>query len=213
MSLMDKPAVRFEKCLGLVLSSPWHLLRGLFFSLLTCASFSAVGMEVDREYKLKAVYLLHFANFVEWPESAFKEPGKMNVCVFQDNPFGSYLDEVDGEQVKGRVLTTRSGVAMEQVDECHILYVGRPHTHNLIAIKKHIGSANVLLISEQQDFEEAGGIISYFVESNKLRIAIDADSASAASLKISSKLLQIAKRIKRRTHQAAAPAYAQDSKF
>ena len=182
---------------------PKVMLRVLFLMCLISIPFNAAGMggEGDREYKLKAVYLLHFANFIEWPESVFKESGRMTICAFQTNELGRYLEEIDGNQAGGRVLETRTGVAIEQIEECHVLYVARQYSGDLVEIKKQIGSASILLVSEQQDFEEVGGIISYFVESNKLKISIDPYAASAANLKISSKLMQIAKRVKRRANQ------------
>lgn len=189
------------------LARRWLIMMSqLMMLVLACVSSNVASEEVDREYKLKAVYLLHFANFIDWPASAFSVSSNMNVCTFQNNPFGRYLNELEAKQVNGKVLTIRKGVAMAQITECHILFVGRSFNSMLVDIKKRLGSASVLLVSEQQDFDEPGGIISYFVDNNKLRIAIDAAAAVAADLKVSAKLLQIAKQISRQPVPAAPEA-------
>jgi len=49
----------------------------------------------------QAVFLFNFAQFVEWPPSAFAGPtSPIVIGVLGENPFGTYLDEtVRGEKV------------------------------------------------------------------------------------------------------------------
>jgi hypothetical protein len=60
----------------------------------------------DQEYQLKAVFLFNFAQFVEWPASAFPSPETpLVIGVLGEDPFGPYLDEtVRGEKVNDRPL-------------------------------------------------------------------------------------------------------------
>ena len=61
------------------------------------------------EYQVKAVFLFNFAQFVDWPASAFPDAtAPLVIGVLGDDPFGPYLDEtVRGETVRGRPLETR----------------------------------------------------------------------------------------------------------
>src|SRR5687768_2113299 len=47
------------------------------------------------EYQIKAVFLFHFAQFVEWPAKAFPDPkSPLVIGVLGRDPFGAYLDQV-----------------------------------------------------------------------------------------------------------------------
>ena len=85
------------------------------------------------EYQLKAVFLFNFAQFVEWPASAFPEPDTpLAICVLGEDPFGPYLDEtVRGETVGNHPLAVRRYRAVDEVTGCHILFVSRQEQGHL----------------------------------------------------------------------------------
>ena len=57
------------------------------------ATEAAEQAQISAENQLKAVFLFNFAQFVEWPPSAFHEPADPIVIgVLGDDPFGPYLD-------------------------------------------------------------------------------------------------------------------------
>jgi hypothetical protein len=53
----------------------------------------------------------------------------------------------------------------------------------------------VLTVGETEDFAEDGGMIAFLVEENKIRFEINLEAADKAKLKISSKLLALAKTV------------------
>jgi hypothetical protein len=57
---------------------------------------------------------------------------------------------------------------------------------------------SVLTVGETDRFVAAGGIISLGLRDSRIRFEIDAGAASAAKLKISSKLLSLAENTKKR---------------
>jgi hypothetical protein len=50
-----------------------------------------------------------------------------------------------------------------------------------------------LTISEIEGFTQSGGIINFYIEESKIRFEINVGAAEKAGLKISSKLLKLAK--------------------
>ena len=79
------------------------LMRDLLLPLMMWALGAAAPPGNTRaqspEYQLKAVFLFNFAQFVEWPASAFPKPDTpLGICILGEDPFGSYLDET----VRGR---------------------------------------------------------------------------------------------------------------
>jgi len=55
----------------------------------------------------------------------------------------------------------------------------------------------VLVVGETDDFIQRGGDAQFFVEGNKVRFAFSAEVAKRSDLKVSSKLLSLAKIIPR----------------
>jgi hypothetical protein len=52
---------------------------------------------------------------------------------------------------------------------------------------------NALVVGESTDFAERGGGIQFFLEDNRLRFAVNVDAVQRSGLRISSKLLALAK--------------------
>ena len=64
----------------------WAIVSALF-------SIAAISGTEMSEYKVKALFLYNFAQFVEWPPSAFKDPAApVTVCVLGPNPFDGELE-------------------------------------------------------------------------------------------------------------------------
>src|SRR5450432_2322261 len=80
-------------------------LFGLAWALVLGPGASAQPT-ASAEYQLKAVFLFRFAQFVEWPARAFREPtAPLVIGVLGEDPFGAYLDDlVRGEKIDGRPL-------------------------------------------------------------------------------------------------------------
>ena len=65
--------------------------------LLTLAAAGTAGPQAraqsSLEYEIKAAYLVKFAPFIEWPDTAFSSAGApLTICVVGPDPFGALLD-------------------------------------------------------------------------------------------------------------------------
>jgi hypothetical protein len=146
------------------------------------------------EYQIKAVFLYNFAQFVEWPSVAYENARSSFVIgVLGDDPFGSYLDEaVSGEKVNNHPMMVKRFKNIEDVKDCHILFVGYPNKENFKEIFPTLKNKNILTVSDSQSFIKEGGMIKFQNENNKIKIGINLEAAKAADLVISSKLLRLA---------------------
>lgn len=147
-----------------------------------------------KEYQVKAAFLFNFAQFVDWPPSAFAEDNApLTICVLGDDPFGAYLDElVRGEQVNSRRLTIQRFRAPEDLKGCQVLFVSRSETKHLDKALASGKEMDALTVSDVDGFAARGGIIQLSTESGKIRLKINVLAAKASSLVISSKLLRSA---------------------
>jgi hypothetical protein len=149
---------------------------------------------LSAEYRVKAGFLFTFPQFVEWPARVFPEAqSPIVIGILGEDPFGSYLDEiVQGEKIGERSIVVRRFARIEDVADCHILFLGRSVTGSLEKILARLRDRRVLTVGEDETFERAGGMVRFVIENNKVRLRINRAAAEAHELAISSKLLRLA---------------------
>ena len=143
--------------------------------------------DVTPEYKVKAGFLYNFVKYVEWPEPM---KGPIRICVAGQNPFGTVLDDViRNERVHGVALT--AAVIPGAEPDCHVVFT--PKTSKYGAYVRAAAGTPILTVGETDDFIELGGIINFTLEQGKVRFEINRLAAERANLRISSRLLQLAR--------------------
>src|SRR5438128_563955 len=79
------------------------LIRGVILRLSIAVGLLAAGGQravaqdepINQEYRLKATYLYHFGQYVEWPDKTVAGDGKTFVIgVVGEDPFGQMLDAI-----------------------------------------------------------------------------------------------------------------------
>lgn len=165
------------------------MVRCLIAFLLAIAAASApAAQDVSREYRVKAAFLYNFVNFVEWPTRP--PSGPIVICVAGRNPFGTILaDTVRGVAVAQRRLEAR--VILEPDDACHVLFV--PAGANTGAYLRAARGMAILTVGEVERFIEQGGLVRFYLEGGGVRFEINREGADRAGLRISSRLLQLAR--------------------
>jgi hypothetical protein len=173
----------------------------MFLSML-CLLFTTVGafaVSTPSEYQVKAAFLYNFSRFVDWPSGSFAQSGSPFVIgVVGQDPFGSSLDKVtDGKTVDGRNIIIRRFRRVSDMEHCHILFISDSERERLPRILDRIENKATLTVSEIDGFIARGGMINFAVESKKVRFDINSDAAERARIRISAKLLQLARTVKR----------------
>lgn len=144
------------------------------------------------EYQVKAAFLYNFLNFVEWPAgNSSEEDPSISVCVLGEDPFGPSLDALDGQTVGSKRVLVKRIRNLKGTRDCHSLFVSDSEKGDLREILSFIESSSVLTVGDIEGFAEAGGIIGFVTEGNKVRFNINIDAARQSRLKISSKLLRV----------------------
>jgi len=145
------------------------------------------------QYQVKAAFIFNFAKFVDWPSDALADGGALVVGVVGDDPFGSALDRINGNTVNGRRLRIKRLRWDDNLRGCQILFISNSEGKHLEKIMDSIKGSSVLTIGEMPQFNQAGGMIRFLIQNNKVRFEINAAPAGQARLRISSKLLALSK--------------------
>lgn len=146
------------------------------------------------EHRIKAVFLFNFSKFVEWPPGAFAAADTPFVIgVFGRDPFGSDLDDVArGETVNGRQLLVKRVQTVQDAAACQILFIPQSEQANLDELLTALTRSNTLTVSDLDGAARHGAMVRLVTDHDKIRLRINVESARAAGLTISSKLLRAA---------------------
>ena len=98
------------------------------------------------EYQVKAVFLFNFSQFVAWPAAAFaRGDSPIVICVLGRDPFGPDLDAVvSGERVGARSLVVHRYQDVQQVKDCHILFIERSQAPQLSQVVQALDRKSVV---------------------------------------------------------------------
>jgi hypothetical protein len=151
------------------------------------------------EYDVKAAFLYNFAKYVEWPDDVFRtDTSAIVFAVVGDDPFGQTLeDNLTNRTVSGRRIEIRRYLDVSTIGTCHLLFIPARDEGDLKEVLGRLPKAGILTIGEDRGFIEKSGIIGFVVEDNKVRFDINLDAAERARLRISSKLLHLARAVMR----------------
>lgn len=151
--------------------------------------------DVSPEYQVKAAFIYNFAQFIQWPDRAFSDPNAPFVVgVIGQNPFGDKLEAaMRNKAIAGRPVTVRYLDSPGEIAGCQLLFVPGTEDDDLDDIFKWVSDRPILTVGESSKFLDAGGTIEFLIEDGRIRFEIDPDSAAKADLRISSKLLSLAR--------------------
>jgi hypothetical protein len=95
--------------------------------------------------------------------------------------------------VRSRMVQIRRLKNWQDAESCHVLFVGRGEDKRVATALFFLKTSAVLTVGDSERFNEKGGIIEFCEESSKIRFHINLPAAAAARLKLSARLLTLAK--------------------
>lgn len=178
-------------------------IKSILKLILTILWFTGLIQAADAppsEYKLKAAFLFHFSQFVDWPARSFSDgQAPFVIGVLGNNPFAADLEQtIHGKIVGNHLLTVKQFHSLAEVaTNCQILFISSSEQARLPEIFLSLAGSNILTVGEADNFGEAGGMIHFVLEGTKIRFRVNEVAATRAGLKISAKLLNLASHTKR----------------
>jgi hypothetical protein len=183
------------------LRSQRGLVALLGLLVLVGPAVSDADPSVAKEYQLKAAFLYNFTKFVEWPSQRFAdETSPIVIGVLGRNPFGDELEKiVQGRKINGRTVAVRLLNSAAEARAVHVLFVSAGAEPQLADAMDALRTAGVLTVGESDKFMALGGVITFALETGKVRFEINQDAGENAGLKISAQLLKLATAVHRKT--------------
>ena len=154
-----------------------------------CAGAHAQGIS---EPAVKAAYLYKFAGYVEWPTPSRPDAPFVIGTLAADDVAGELARILPGRAISGRtavVRTLREGQSLEGI---HILFIGKRAADPAAAVRtaQRLGALTVT-----EGGLEAGGVINFVVEENRVAFEVSLEAAERGGHRISSRMLAVARRV------------------
>jgi hypothetical protein len=167
------------------------LICWLFCS--TPPAFSTNGEGV--EYPVKLAFLYNFSKFIEWPAGSFRFPGaSLAICIVGLDPFSPVSEGgLRSRVVAGHPVAVRTLKPTDPLGECHMVFIPATEKDQAGRIVGSLKGSSALTVGESEGFAVLGGMINLTVEGSRVHFEMNPLAAQRAGLKISSKLLSLAK--------------------
>ena len=166
----------------------------LAFLIILASQIATVSFASNiSEYKIKAAFIYNFARFTQWPD----DTNVFKICIYGENPFGSYIDNLNGKKINHEVVKIIHTRLIEEVKSCRIAFLNiMPPKQRLFerALDKIKGS-HVLTVADAANVTRFGVMIGLQIENDKVGFEINNTAAKASELKISAQLLTLAKQV------------------
>jgi len=164
--MRKKPRVHFSVLLSIV-----------FF---TCTPSYASANAI--EDKLKALYIVRIAEFIEWPESTKKTSFK--ICISENSPIFEPLQLLQVDTINKLPLHIIALNKDTPLLDCQILYTEKGQAEISVIHP-------ILTISSELYFAQQGGMIEFYIVQSKVRMKANLEAFALAHLKPSSKLVRL----------------------
>ncbi len=188
-----KPEARTNSPLSRVCASFCALLLLFASTELRGAAQDAAANEIV----WKANFLAQSAAFIEWPvDSPLHNANAFRWCVYGTFSFGTKLAELtrdltfDGKRSEVKWIRKDT-----ELSSCQIIFVSRSEAKNYAKVLDAARAGRALTVGETADFLDAGGMVALFTDGKPPAFEVNLDAVDAAELKLSSRMLALARRV------------------
>lgn len=174
-------------------------LRGALLAVIVLGIWSAEAhAQIDLEQKVKAAFLFNFLKFVTWPQARTPADGKPYVmCVIDNESFTRTLAlAIRDKTVSGHPVEVQDLAPGAPLGECHLAYLAP--TASMEATESALVGASGLgvLTVHEADAAVPSGVIRFFLDQQRVRFEINTSAAQRENLHVSSRLMELAERVK-----------------
>ena len=175
----------------------WSIRRGTLALVLLLGLSPLVTLhasEGTRAADLKAAFLYNFARFAVWPVDVVPSGGPLKFCILGDWFVARSLEKaVQGKTIDGHSLIVSRLTDDVALRSCQILYAGRVDQARALELLGAVEGAPVLTVSDLDTFAQIGGTATFYIDDNRMRFAVNMDSARRSKVQLSAQLLRLAK--------------------
>lgn len=180
------------RCIG---AFPTRLVKAAIALVALLGVICAFSQEISlTEYQVKALCLVNFAKYIQWPSAAFADAkSPVAIGVAGESKFGSELENaVRGKMIGGRAVVIQQIRSKEDLSKCQVVFISASERNRLGALLDKVKTKPVLTVGDTAQFARRGVVMNFVKRDGKVRFEVDLGAARLAGLHISSKVLNLA---------------------
>jgi hypothetical protein len=169
----------------------------LLLALALASTASNADGSADRadSREVKAVFVLNFLSFAEWPPAKLgASPARLTVAILGDPSFAALVTRAAaGRTVHGRPITVQSIDAPQQAATAHLVFIASSQARRLPAVLRAVADATVLTVGDTDGFAREGVAINLYTFDSRVRIEVNSTAAARAGVRLSANLMRLAR--------------------
>jgi hypothetical protein len=172
-------------CLALALSGP------------VPAGAQSAAPPTASERSVKAAYIYRFLSYVEWPASVLPPGVPLVIGVLGADDVAVELEQILRNRTgDDRAIVVRRLAPGDAWVGLNVLYVGQEAMPRVQQVAKALHDRAVLTISDADGAVDRGAVIGFVQIDSRLRFEVNTAAAERSRLKLSSRLLNVALRVR-----------------
>jgi len=139
--------------------------------------------------------LYNIAKFIKWPESSFaKSDGQLVFTILGDDALAEALAaNLSTRTVNGRPVFVRMVRRVQDAAGSQIVYIASSESSRMNEVLRAMEGSPSLTVADSTGFVALGGMVDFADANARIRFEINQARAEHAGLKISAKLLMLAR--------------------
>lgn len=177
------------------LAAPFaRVLAALAALAVALAAAPALALAVGVN-ETKSEMLWNIAKFVQWPDASLaNSKGQIVFTILGEDDLAVELATLlSSKTINGKPVFVRFARRAQDARGSQILYVASSETARMEAVLMEVAGAPVLTVADTPAFAASGGMVGFAEESGKVRFEINLGHAERSGLRISAKLLALAR--------------------
>lgn len=147
------------------------------------------------DQQIKAAFLFNLIKYVTWPGHILFDNG-INVGVLGKSIPGDPLISLNGKTIGGRKIHLRVSTDLDDLNNCHVLFIQRGEHKQLHRLMSTISNDPVLTVSDQDDFiTDHNGMVMITIQDGKITFKVNLKRGRSVGLNFSSHLLRLAAKV------------------
>lgn len=179
----------------------WRLALALVFAwMLLAPAHAQATLTAPRESAVKAAFLMKFGTFVDWPPQAFSRPDEpLVIGVLGDDAVHADLEQLaQGRSVNGRpIVARRLREPPAPGERVHILFLATRNEGRLRELLART-TGPVLVVTQAEAGLALGAALNFVLERGRVRFEASPRAAEGRALRLSSRLLAVARAVEER---------------
>lgn len=145
--------------------------------------------------EVKAVFLINFLSFAEWPPAKLGPPSsRLTIAILGDPSFAAMVERAAaGRVVNGHAVAVHAVETAEQAASAHLVFIGSSHARRLPATLRALADSTVLTVGDTDGFAQDGVAINLYTFDNRVRIEVNSTAAARAGVRLSANLMRLAR--------------------